>query len=96
MLQASAELYVILNAGTNCGFERKVVAMTQRLEFTPEIQAALQEERYHHHVPLVQRRMKALWLKSHGLPHWQIAKLMEVSENTLRAYFQLYAAGGLE
>jgi transposase len=70
--------------------------MTQRLEFTPEIQAALQDERYHHPVPLVQRRMEALWLKSHGLPHGQIAKLVGVSENTLRAYFRLYAAGGLE
>ena len=70
--------------------------MTQRLEFTPEIQAALQEERYHHPVPLVQRRMEALWLKSHGLPHRQIATLTGVSENTLRAYFRLYAAGGLD
>ena len=70
--------------------------MTQRLEFTPEIQATLQEERYQHPVPLVQRRMEALWLKSHGLPHRQIAKLTGVSENTLRAYFRLYAAGGLE
>jgi transposase len=40
--------------------------------------------------------MEALWLKSHGLPHRQIAKLTGVSENTLRAYFRLYAAGGLE
>ena len=56
--------------------------MTQRLEFTPEIQAALQEERYHHPVPLVRRRMEALWLKSHGLPHRQIATLTGGSENT--------------
>jgi len=61
--------------------------MTQRLQFTPEVQAALQEERYHHPVPLVQRRMEALWLKSHGLPHRQIAKLTGVSENTLRAFY---------
>ena len=43
--------------------------MTIQLTFTPEIQAALNYERYHHPVPLVQRRMEVLWLKSHGLAH---------------------------
>ncbi len=70
--------------------------MTIPLEFTPEIQETLNYERYHHPIPLVQRRMEALWLKGPGLPHAQIAKLVDVSDNTLREYFQLYAAGGLE
>lgn len=70
--------------------------MTTQLEFTPEIQKALNYERYHHPVPLVQRRMEVLWLKSHGLPHELIAKLAGISENTMREYFQLYAEGGLE
>jgi hypothetical protein len=70
--------------------------MTTQLEFTPEIQEALNYERYHHPVPLVQRRMEVLWLKSHGLPHAQIAQLAGVSENTMRAYLRLYAVGGLE
>jgi transposase len=70
--------------------------MTTQLEFTPEIQKALNYERYHHPVPLVQRRMEVLWLKSHDLPHEQIAKLAGISENTMREYFQLYAEGGLE
>lgn len=70
--------------------------MTKQLEFTPEIQATLNDERYHHPVPLVQRRMEVLWLKSHGLAHQQIAKLAGVSENTLREYFRLYEEGGLE
>ena len=43
--------------------------MTMQLEFTPEILEELNYERYHHPLPLVQRRMEALWLKSHGLPH---------------------------
>ena len=42
-------------------------AMTIQLTFTPDIQEALHYERYHHPVPLVQRRMEVLWLKSHGL-----------------------------
>jgi transposase len=70
--------------------------MTKHLEFTPEIQTTLNYERYHHPVPLVQRRMEVLWLKSHGLAHQQIAKLAGVSENTLREYFRLYEEGGLE
>lgn len=70
--------------------------MTIQLEFTPEIQEKLHYERYHHPVPLVQRRMEVLWLKSHNLPHALIAKLAGVSENTMREYFRLYAEGGLE
>ena len=73
-----------------------MAAMTTRLEFTPEIQAALNYERYHHLVPLVQRRMEVLWLKSHDLPHALIAKLAGVSENTMRECFQLFTDGGIE
>jgi transposase len=40
--------------------------------------------------------MEALWLKSHELPHAQIAKLTGVSENTMREYFRLYEEGGIE
>jgi len=73
-----------------------IANMTTRIEFTPEIIDTLNYERYHHPVPLVQRRMEALWLKSHNLPHGLIAKLVGVSENTVRAYFQLFIAGGIE
>lgn len=67
-----------------------------RLEFTPESLEELNYERYRHPIPLVQRRMEALWLKSHGLPHGQIAQLANITENTLRDYFQLYLEGGVE
>ena len=40
--------------------------------------------------------MEILWLKSHGLPHAMIAQLAGVSENTLRAAFELFVAGGVE
>jgi transposase len=70
--------------------------MTRQLEFPPAIQETLNYERYHHPMPLVQRRMEALWLKSHGLPHGQIAQLVNITENTLRDYFQLYLEGGVE
>jgi hypothetical protein len=73
-----------------------MVCMTKQLEFTPEIQAILNYERYHHPVPLVQRRMEVLWLKSHRLAHQQVTILAGVSKNTLREYFRLYEEGGLE
>jgi len=40
--------------------------------------------------------MEALWLKSHGLPHKQIAQMAEISENTLREYVALYIQGGVD
>lgn len=70
--------------------------MTIHLEFPPDTVSILNDERYSHPVPLVQRRMEALWLKSHNLPHSQIAKLVGVCENTLRDYFELYQKGGVE
>jgi len=70
--------------------------MTIQLEFTPEILKELYYQRYRHLAPLVQRRMDALWLKAHGLPHAQIAELVGGTENTLREYFELYQQGGLE
>lgn len=70
--------------------------MTKQLIFPLEIQKELNYERYHHPSPLVQKRMETLWLKSHNLPHWQIAELAGECENTMRSYFALYEAGGIE
>jgi transposase len=70
--------------------------MTIQLELSPEILKEIHCQRYNHPAPLVQRRMEALWLKGHGLPHGQIAELVGVTENTLREYFELYQQGGLE
>jgi len=73
-----------------------ILSMTIQLEFTPEILKELYYHRYRHLAPLVQRRMDALWLKAHGLPHAQIAELVGITENTLREYFELYQQGGIE
>ena len=70
--------------------------MTIQLEITPEILKELHYQRYNHPAPLVQRRMEALWLKGHDLPHAQIAELVGVTENTIRDYFELYQQGGVE
>jgi len=66
------------------------------IDFTQEAIEALNYQRYHHPHPRVQRKMEALWLKSQGLPHHQIAALSGISPNTLRAYLRQYQAGGIE
>jgi len=70
--------------------------MTIQLQLTEEILKEIHYHRYNHPAPLVQRRMEALWLKGHDLPHAKIAELVGVTENTIRDYFELYQQGGLE
>lgn len=56
----------------------------------------LRKERFEHPHPRVQRKMEALLLKSEGLPHNQITRIVGVSENTLRQYLREYCEGGIE
>jgi transposase len=67
-----------------------------QLAFSEADKQALHYERYHHPHPRVQQRMEALWLKSQGVPHHQIAQLCAISANTLRSYLRLYQTGGVE
>ena len=67
-----------------------------QLAFSEADKQALHYERYHHPHPRVQQRMEALWLKSQGVPHHQIAHLCAISANTLRSYLKLYQTGGVE
>ena len=70
--------------------------MTKQFEFSPEIVEEINYQRYHHLVPVVQRRMDAIRLKAHGMLHREIAEVIGISENTLRDYFELYEQGGVE
>jgi transposase len=63
--------------------------------FSDEGLKAIGTERYHHPHPHVQRKMEVLWLKSHGLPHHQIADLAGVSLRTVQRYLDDYLEGGL-
>ncbi len=65
------------------------------IEFTELERQALHYERFHHPHPRVQRKMEAVWLKSHQLPHRKIAQLVGISENTLRSYLREYQLGGI-
>lgn len=67
-----------------------------QIEFSAEDIKAFNYERYHHPHPKVQEKMEGLWLKSHGLPNKQIAKLTDVSPNTITTYLHQYEEGGIE
>ena len=66
-----------------------------RIEFTEEAIDELRYQRFHHPHPRVQRKMEALLLKSGGLPHHRITRILGVSENTLRQYLREYEKGGI-
>lgn len=66
-----------------------------QLTFTDEDMEQLHYERFHHPHPRVQRKMEALYLKSQGYPHWEIAQLVRVTEPTLLSYLRDYQAGGI-
>ncbi len=70
--------------------------MTMHIEFTSETLGILKKERHTHPIPLVRRRLEALWLKSRGLSNYRIASLVGIYESTLRDYFQLYQQNGIE
>src|ERR1700683_4110331 len=63
--------------------------------FTDDDRKAIDHDRYHDPHPLVQRKMEVLWLKSHDLPHQQIADLAGVSLRTVQRYLNDYLEGGL-
>jgi transposase len=67
-----------------------------QIQFSEDDIKALDYERYNHPHPRVQRKMEALWLKSQGLSHREIAKLTGVCQNTLTQYLREYKEGGIE
>ena len=65
----------------------------RQFSFTAEDLKVIAHDRYHHPHPHVQRKMEVLWLKSHGLPHNQIATLAGVSLRTVQRYCDEYLDG---
>ncbi len=55
-----------------------------KIQFTEEAIDELRYQRFNHPHPRVQRKMEALLLKSEGLPHHRITRILDISENTLR------------
>src|SRR5215207_3838315 len=64
--------------------------------FTADDRRALAHYRFHHPEPRVQRKIKVLWLKSHGLDHDRIGAYADVSRRTVQRYLDEYLEGGLQ
>ncbi len=68
----------------------------RRFEFSRDVLAEIERDRFAHPDPLVQRRMEVLWLKSHGETHERIAELATVSRATVQRLLDSYEAGGVQ
>ena len=66
------------------------------INFSDEDKDTFAHERYYHHHPRVRRKMEALWLKSQGIPHTQIATLAGISINVVTTYLKEFTEGGIE
>ena len=58
--------------------------------------AVLQDERYTHPHPRVQRKLHALYFVGLGYPRHEVARMVGVSEGTVRNYIHAYESGRLE
>jgi len=67
-----------------------------KLEFTDEDKKLLSYGRFNYPHSRVQLKMEVLWLKSEGLSNQKIAKLAEISVNTVTSYSRDYQEGGIE
>jgi DNA-binding NarL/FixJ family response regulator len=70
--------------------------VTTPIEFPSNALDTLKKERQTHPLPLVRRRLQALWLKSRGLPNDRIALVVGIGERTLQDYLQLYRHNGVD
>ena len=68
----------------------------RRFEFTDEEFQTINQERFHHPDPNVQRRMEILWLKAHGETHQRIAELSGVGRRTVQRVLDLFWDGRLD
>jgi len=68
----------------------------RRFEFSRDVLAEIERDRFTYPDPLVQRRMEVLWLKAHGETHERIAELAAVSRATVQRLLDSYEAGGVQ
>lgn len=68
----------------------------RQIEFSQDDVKQLSYESIHQPQVMVRRRMQALLFKAQGLSHQEIGLYLDISQKTLRKYFDLYLGGGLE
>lgn len=68
----------------------------RHFEFSGDVLAEIQRDRFRHPDPLVQRRMEVLWLKAHGETHVRIAELAGLSRATVQRVLDQYETGGVQ
>jgi transposase len=68
----------------------------RHFEFSRDVLAEIERDRFRHPDPLVQQRMEVLWLKAHGERHVRIAELAGLARATVQRVLDQYEAGGLE
>ena len=66
-----------------------------RLSFTAKTRALLEQERYAHPHPKVQRKREAVYLKSLDLPHHLICRICQITKPTLLRYLRAFEEGGV-
>ena len=67
----------------------------RQIEFSQDEIKQLSYESVHQSHPVVRRRMQALLFKAQGVPHKEIGLYLDISQTTLRKYFDLYLNGGV-
>lgn len=67
-----------------------------RISFSVEDLEAIKYERLHHPHPRVQEKMWTVWLKACELPHYEIARIVDITENTVRSHLNDFVDGGVE
>ena len=68
----------------------------RRFQFSRDVLAEIERDRFTHPDALVQRRMEVLWLKAHAETHERIAERAAVSRATVQRLLDIYEAGGVQ
>ncbi len=67
-----------------------------RIIFSEDDERHLQRERIYHPHPRVRKKMEALYLKSQGISHQEICRMVGITKPTLVRYLKAYRKGGIE
>ena len=66
------------------------------ITFTADEIDQLRKERFTHPHPRVRVKMETVFLKTQGISHQEIGKMVGITQDTLREYLEQYKSGGIE